>query len=144
MSTSLPIKVKSPVQVLSKSELLSFRQCAKRLWLEIHRPELIETTTETAARFVVGHQVGIIARRLFDPEVSLDRLADRGGGGCRGANALLAKSEPIFEAGFEAGGARAFADVLLPVRKRGKKTWRMLRSNRHVADEGERIDVRWN
>ena len=58
--------------------------------------------------------------------------------------ALLAKSEPIFEAGFEAGGARAFADVLLPVRKRGKKTWRMLRSNRHVADEGERIDVRWN
>jgi hypothetical protein len=29
------------------------------------------------------------------------------------------------------------------VRKRGKKTWRMLRSNRHVADEGERIDVRW-
>jgi hypothetical protein len=39
---------------------------------------------------------------------------------------LLLGSVPIFEAGFEAGGARAFADVLLPVRKRGKTVWRMV------------------
>jgi hypothetical protein len=39
---------------------------------------------------------------------------------------LLLGSGPIFEAGFEAGGVLAFVDVLLPVRKRGKKGWRMV------------------
>jgi hypothetical protein len=27
---------------LSKSKILAFRQCAKRIWLELHRPELRE------------------------------------------------------------------------------------------------------
>ncbi|ABM41055.1 hypothetical protein Ajs_0812 [Acidovorax sp. JS42] len=29
----------SAMRVLSKSKLLAFRQCPKRLWLEIHQPE---------------------------------------------------------------------------------------------------------
>ena len=139
MSTSLPIKEKGPSLVLSKSKLLSFRQCAKRLWLEIHRPELIKTAPETAARFVVGHQVGTIARHLFDPQ-GRGQLIDVQTEGVAAAvartEALLPESEPIFEAGFEAGGARAFADILLPVRKRGKKAWRIIevKSSASVKD----------
>ena len=30
------------MRTLSKSKLLAFRQCPKRLWLEVHRPELRE------------------------------------------------------------------------------------------------------
>ena len=55
------------MRALSKSKLLAFRQCTKRLWLEIHQPELREDSPETEARFAVGHQVGDIARQLFDP-----------------------------------------------------------------------------
>lgn len=39
---------------------------------------------------------------------------------------LVGSSQPIFEAGFSAEGARAFADVMLPVRKAGKRAWRMV------------------
>jgi hypothetical protein len=52
---------------LSKSKLLAFRQCPKRLWLELHRPDLQANTTDTEARFQVCHEVGEIARRLYDP-----------------------------------------------------------------------------
>jgi hypothetical protein len=51
---------------LSKTRLLNFLQCAKRLWLEAHRPELAEITAATRARFDVGHEVGAIARKLYD------------------------------------------------------------------------------
>jgi hypothetical protein len=53
---------------LSKSKLLAFRQCPKRVWLEVHRPDLRVDTQDTEARFQVGHKVGEIARRLYDPK----------------------------------------------------------------------------
>ena len=52
---------------ISKSKLLSFRQCAKRLWLEIHHRELCEDSAGTEASFAVGNQVGDIARQIYDP-----------------------------------------------------------------------------
>lgn len=51
---------------LSKSKLLNFLQCPKRLWLEVHRPELARVTPATQARFDTGHRVGEIARALYD------------------------------------------------------------------------------
>lgn len=56
------------MRVLSKSKLLAFRQCPKRLWLEVHRPELREDSSATEASFTVGHQVGDIARQVYDPK----------------------------------------------------------------------------
>ncbi|MCY0854028.1 hypothetical protein [Cupriavidus sp. D39] len=56
------------MRALSKSKLMAFRQCPKRLWLEIHRPELREDSATTEASFQVGHQVGEIAQRLYDPK----------------------------------------------------------------------------
>ena len=53
---------------LSKSKIIAFRQCPKRLWLEVHRPDLREDSSAAQAAFQVGYQVGEIARRIYDPE----------------------------------------------------------------------------
>lgn len=128
------------MRTLSKSKLLAFRQCPKRLWLEIHRPALRQDSAATQASFDVGYQVGDIARQLYDPE-SKGQLIDPHGEGFEAAlarsAALLTSSRPIFEAGFAAGGvALAFADVMLPARKGGKRVWRMVevKSSTSVKD----------
>jgi hypothetical protein len=53
------------VSRLSKSKLLNFLQCPKRLWLEVYRPELAQITPARQALFNTGHQVGEIARTLY-------------------------------------------------------------------------------
>lgn len=127
------------MRVLSKSKLLSYRQCAKRLWLEIHRPDLREDSSQTTASFATGHQVGDVARLLYDPK-GKGTLVDVDAEGFEAAFArsqeLLAGNQPIFEAGFKAGGALAFADVMLPTRKAGKRAWRMVevKSSTSVKD----------
>ena len=108
------------MRTLSKSKLLAFRQCPKRLWLEVHQPQLREDSGATQASFATGHQVGDIARQLYDPRQQ-GRLIDPQTEGFDAAFArtqhLLQRHQPIFEAGFRAEGALAFADVLLPVGK---------------------------
>ena len=52
---------------LSKSKLISFHQCPKRFWLEIHRPELRDDSASEAV-FRIGHEVGEVARTVYDPE----------------------------------------------------------------------------
>ncbi|MDP1612792.1 MAG: hypothetical protein Q8M11_17195 [Sulfuritalea sp.] len=125
---------------LSKSKLLAFRQCPKRLWLEIHRAELRQDSAATQASFSVGHQVGDVARQLYDAK-GKGQLIDPEDEGLDAAFArsmeLLGSSQPIFEAGFSAGGAHAFADVMLPVHKGGKRTWRMVevKSSTSIKDD---------
>lgn len=127
------------MRVLSKSRLLAFRQCPKRLWLEIHRPELRADSAATQANFAVGHQVGDIARRLYDRDGKgqlIDVHAEGYDAALARSQELLGSSKPVFEAGFSAGGALAFADVMLPARKGGKKVWRMIevKSSASVKD----------
>lgn len=102
---------------LSKSKLLAWRQCPKRLWLEIHQSDLREDSSATQASFATGHQVGDVARQIYDPQ-GQGQLIDPQTEGFDAAFArtksLLATRQPIFEAGFRAAGALAFADVLLP------------------------------
>lgn len=127
------------MHTLSKSKLLAFRQCPKRLWLEIHRKELRSDSTATLASFDVGYQVGDIARRLYDPK-GKGKLVDPYAEGFAAAFArtaeLLRSAQPVFEASFSAGGALALADVMLPLRKGGKLTWRMVevKSSTSVKD----------
>jgi hypothetical protein len=114
---------------LSKTKLLAFRQCPKRLWLEVHRPDLREETAATEARFQIGHEVGEIARRLYDPDglgALIDAQAEGFGPALARSVALLDSSAPIFEAGFAADGALAFADIMLPAGKKPKRSWRMV------------------
>lgn len=131
--------MKKSMRALSKSKLLAFRQCPKRLWLEIHRPELRIDSEAAKASFAVGYQVGEIAQKLYDPKgKGQEVVRDKG----NYANAfattfqLLDLFQPVFEAGFESCGAQAFADVMLPVRKGAKKLWRMIevKSSTEVKD----------
>jgi len=117
------------MRALSKSKILAYRQCPRRLWLEVKRPDLREDSGDTQTRYHVGHSVGEIARRIYDPN---DRwsLIDVDTEGFDGAfartQALLAGRRGIFEAGFKAAGGLAFADVLLPVKRRERPMWRMV------------------
>ena len=127
------------MRTFSKSKLLALRQCPKRLWLEIHRPDLREDSAATEANFQIGFQVGDIAQQIYDPEgcgalidvqsEGFDRAFER-------SAELLHTTQPIFEAGFSAGGALAFADVMLPEQQEGKQVWRMVevKSSTSVKD----------
>jgi len=127
------------MRTFSKSKLLALRQCPKRLWLEIHRPDLREDSDATQASFQVGYQVGDIAQRIYDPE-GIGALIDVQTEGYSRAfertAELLQATQPIFEAGFSAGGALAFADVMLPKQMEGKQVWRMVevKSSTSVKD----------
>ncbi len=105
---------------LSKSRILAHRQCPRRLWLQIHRPELAEEDPWSAARFAAGHQVGDIARDLqpggvlIDAEDLKQALADT-------ARVLREPPRPLFEATFQADGVLVRADLLLP----DGNEWRM-------------------
>lgn len=124
---------------LSKSKLISFRQCPKRLWLEVHRPKLRVDSAATEASFAVGNMVGDIARQLYDPEGRgelLDAQRDGFDYTFRRSTELLDSSSPIFEAGFSINGALSLADVMLPVKQKGKRAWRMVevKSSTEVKD----------
>ncbi len=59
-------------QRLSKSRLVAYRQCAKRLWLQTYRRELAQQSEAVLNRMAQGHMVGTAAQRLF-PEGRLTR-----------------------------------------------------------------------
>lgn len=57
---------------LSKSRLLLHRQCPKRLWLKVYRPELEEIDDSNQARFATGTYVGEVAQQLYPDGVLID------------------------------------------------------------------------
>lgn len=122
---------------LSKSKLLAFRQCPKRLWLEIYRPELKEEDAQTSTLFAQGNEVGAVARRLYDPLGTGTTLNPQQEGWPqafeRTRKLLLGKS-PIFEACLQADGVVVLADVMLPARRRNRKAWRIVevKSSTHL------------
>ncbi len=125
---------------LSKSKLMAFRQCPKRLWLEIHRPDLREDSSATQARFQTGYQVGDIAQKLYDPTGS-GHVIDIETEGfdsafARSAQLLSRSQQPIFEAGLKGAGALAFADVMLPFVENDETRWHMVevKSSTSVKD----------
>lgn len=127
------------MRILSKSKLMAYRQCPKRLWLEVHRPELREDSATTQASFDVGYQVGEIAQNIYDPQSKgtvIDPHAEGFDEAFARTQVLLHSSQPIFEAGFRTEDALAFADVMLPVKTRGKTSWRIVevKSSTSVKD----------
>ena len=56
--------------MLTKSELLSFRQCPRKLWLERQRSELLPEPDSTSDRRAIdGFKVGEKAREILGAEV---------------------------------------------------------------------------
>jgi len=98
---------------LSKSRILSYLQCPKRLYLQVHRPELAETSSETERAFAAGHAVGDVARGLFPGGILIGHdheLAQA----LRETREALTGERPIYEATFEHDGVLIRADILLP------------------------------
>jgi len=124
------------VPLLSKSKIVAWRQCPRRLWLEVHRPELRRDAASTLASFRIGHEVGEAARRRYDPLGTgqvLDPRTEGWDAAFGRTRALLAQAAgPVFEASLCAGGALALADVMLPV----DGGWRMIevKSSTSVKD----------
>ena len=94
---------------------MALRQCPKRLWLEIHRPDLREDSAATQASFSIGFQVGDIARQIYDPDgcgALIDIESEGFSLAFERSKALMQTPQAVFEAGFSANGALAFADVM--------------------------------
>jgi hypothetical protein len=102
---------------LSKSKLNAYRQCAKRLWLEVHRKDLVEISPATQRKFDVGHQVGELARAehpdgvLIGHDTALSEALKQ-------TQAVLAASprRPVFEATVRHADVLVRADLLVPTR----------------------------
>lgn len=102
---------------LSKSRLMSARQCVKRLYLEVHRSELSVVSSRTEGAFRVGHRVGDVAREIYGIGGGVTVPLDDGlEAACRATEQLLrdGSPQPIFEATFEYGGVYVRVDALLP------------------------------
>ncbi len=102
---------------LSKSKIIAFRQCPKRLWLELHRPELRDDSGSQIV-FAIGNQVGDVARQIYDTNGN-GKLIDVNEIGWSAAYEesekwLQGTPAPLFEAAIRIEGALALADVMLP------------------------------
>lgn len=100
---------------LSKSKVIAFRQCPKRLWLEIHRPELRIDDAGSQLRFAAGNTVGEIAREQYPGGLLIAPNND--------LKAALQETKveversikrPLFEATFQANDVLVRVDLLLP------------------------------
>ncbi len=99
---------------LSKSRLQAFRQCPKRLWLTVHRPDWQDVSEETEQRFQIGFQVGDVARSLCPDGILID-TPDTGEALALTRRALAEHPDrPLFEAAFQRDGVLVRADLLLP------------------------------
>jgi hypothetical protein len=109
--------MRSQSNKLSKSRLVSARQCMKRLYLEVYEPQLAKWAPQTRAALAAGRRVGDIARRLYDQPGSV--LIPYAGGmwhAIRKTTRLLDAGAdfPIFEGTLAFGGVLVRFDVLLP------------------------------
>lgn len=118
--------------MLSKSRILSGLQCPKRLYLQVHQPDLAETDASTEHRYRVGHEVGEVARSLqpggklmvvHDLNVALEATKQE----------LESPGDKIlFEPAFAHGGVLVRADILS--RRRGELELREVKSSTSVKE----------
>jgi hypothetical protein len=99
---------------ISKSKFIAGCQCPKRLYFQVHQPELAaEPDASSAAIIEQGREVGLLARQLFPGgvEVSSESGLDQA---IRTTRELVANREvpAIYEATFEHGGVLVRVDVL--------------------------------
>ena len=114
---------------LSKSKLISFRQCSKRLWLEIHKRELRDDSASEQV-FAIGNKVGEVAMGIYDTtgnayEISIEQLGFAEAFD-KSSELLKAGNTTVFEAGVKVAGGLAFADVMLPTQTKGRLSWKMV------------------
>jgi hypothetical protein len=76
---------------LSKSKFIAGLQRLKRLYLEVHQPELAaEPDEQTMAVFELGHEVGRLAQKMFPGGVLIEAGPDEMGKACQQTEAVVA------------------------------------------------------
>lgn len=100
---------------LSKSRIIAWKQCPKRLWLQVNRRDLLEVSDGTARAFQIGDEVGEVARSLHPGGILIEHNDNLSAAVSATKEAMLDfPKKPIFEAAFEHDGVLVRADVLLP------------------------------
>ncbi len=103
---------------LSKSRITAWRQCPKRLWLQVNRKELLEDSEEAKAAYKIGHEIGEIAQRLCPEGILIGDQDNLSAAMVATQSALVTYPDrPMFEATFQHDGLLVRADVLLPTRR---------------------------
>jgi predicted RecB family nuclease len=110
---------------ISKSKFMAGRQCLKRLYFQVHQPELAaEPDAASEAVIEQGREVGLLARQMFPGGVEV-----RSEGGLdqaiRTTREIIENREvpAIFEGTFEHGGMLVRVDIL---NRRRDKRWRLI------------------
>jgi len=98
--------------ILSKSKLLLYRQCPKRLWLKLNRPDLLNINAANQSKLDEGIKVGDIARQLHSPGLFIETLD--GSDALELTQQALKEHHPIFEAAFCHSELFIRVDLLLP------------------------------
>lgn len=102
---------------LSKSKILSGIQCLKRLWLEVHKPDLLEYDQNSLARMSVGRKVGEIACQYLAPGGVHVGLEEGFGRALKLTREHLDSSDlPIYEATFVHDQVLVRTDIVLPAK----------------------------
>lgn len=110
---------------LTKSRFVAGTQCPKRLYLQVHQPELAaQPTAADQAIIEQGRQVGVLARQLFPGGIEV--RSDAGLGEAIRATRELLRNESvpaIFEGVFEYRNVLVKVDILN--RRQGDGRWRL-------------------
>ncbi len=102
---------------LSKTRLLNWLQCPKRLWLDVNLDDKPPLDAGTELVFRQGHEVGAAAQARFASGQLIGSQHDLGTALTQTREALRGRvRQPLFEAAFERDGLLIRADVLEPVR----------------------------
>jgi hypothetical protein len=124
---------------ISKSRYLAGSQCVKRLYWQVHEPELAaEPDAADQAIMQQGHEVNMLARQLFPGgiEVRSDRGLDEA---IRATRELVTNREipAIYEGVFEHDGVLVRVDVL---HRRKDKRWRLIEVKSSASLKEEHLD----
>src|ERR1039458_7180148 len=110
---------------ISKSKFVAGAQCLKRLYPQVHQPELAGVPEAAAVAIMEqGREVGLLARQLFPGGIEVE-----GSGGLeqaiRSTRELISNREvlAIFEATFEHGDVLVRVDIL---QRRRDNRWRLI------------------
>jgi len=124
---------------ISKSKFVAGVQCLKRLYWQVHEPELAaQPDAATEAIIEQGREVGLLARQLFPGgvEVGSDGGLDQT---IRATRELVANPDipALFEAAFEHDGVVVRVDVL---HRRRDGRWRLVEVKSSTAVKEEHLD----
>ena len=119
--------------LITKTKYMAGLQCLKLLWIQIHKPKLLEIEDDALQQILLaGQEVGLFARQLFPGGIAIDsslNFWDR----IKVTREALAQRRPIYEAAISSGNLYAQIDILVPV----TGGWNIVevKSKTKIADE---------